>query len=134
MTDFGLARITDESLLSRTGDFAGTYAYMSPEQVAARRIGLDHRTDVFSLGVVLYEMLAMRRPFDGDTAAQVGHQIMQKDPPGLRSLRSLIPRDLDVIVGKCLEKDRDRRYDSMAAVAQDLRRHLGNGVCPRVTP
>lgn len=126
VTDFGLARITDESLLSRTGDFAGTYAYMSPEQVAARRIGLDHRTDVFSLGVVLYEMLAMRRPFDGDTAAQVGHQIMQKDPPGLRSLRSLIPRDLDVIVGKCLEKDRDRRYDSMAAVAQDLRRHLGN--------
>lgn len=126
VTDFGLARITDESLLSQTGDFAGTYAYMSPEQVAARRIGLDHRTDVFSLGVVMYEMLALRRPFEGDTAAQVGHQIVQKDPPELRSLRSRIPRDLEVICGKCLEKDRDRRYATMADLAADLRRHLAS--------
>jgi tetratricopeptide (TPR) repeat protein len=126
VTDFGLARITDESLLSQTGDFAGTYAYMSPEQVAARRIGLDHRTDVFSLGVVMYEMLALRRPFEGDTAAQVGHQIVQKDPPELRSLRSRIPRDLEVICGKCLEKDRDRRYTTMADLAADLRRYLSS--------
>ncbi|MDB2576147.1 serine/threonine-protein kinase [Planctomycetota bacterium] len=126
VTDFGLARITDESMLSKTGDFAGTYAYMSPEQVAARRIGLDHRSDIFSLGIVLYEMLSMRRPFDGDSAAQVGHQIMQKEPLELRSLRSRIPRDLEVICGKCLEKDRDRRYASMADLASDLRRHLSS--------
>lgn len=59
ITDFGLAGITDESELSQTGDFAGTYAYMSPEQVAARRAGIDHRTDIFSLGSILYEMLTL---------------------------------------------------------------------------
>ncbi|MEQ1893526.1 MAG: serine/threonine-protein kinase, partial [Planctomycetota bacterium] len=62
VTDFGLARITDEAALSQTGEFAGTYLYMSPEQAMARRMGLDHRTDVFSLGVVLYELLTLRRP------------------------------------------------------------------------
>ncbi len=125
-TDFGLARITDEARLSVTGEFAGTYCYMSPEQVAARRMGLDHRTDVFSLGVVLYEMLALRRPFDGDTTHQIAHQILQKNPPELRNLRSRIPHDLSVICGKCLEKDRDHRYASMADLAEDLRRFLAH--------
>jgi len=124
VTDFGLARITDESALSVTGDFAGTYFYMSPEQAAGKRLGLDHRTDIFSLGVMLYEMLALRRPFEGDTAHQVAYQILLKDPPDLRSFRSRIPGDLAVICGKCLEKDRDRRYATMAEVAADIRRHL----------
>ncbi|MEE8468368.1 MAG: serine/threonine-protein kinase, partial [Planctomycetota bacterium] len=126
VTDFGLAKITDETALSVTGDFAGTYAYMSPEQVAAKRAGLDHRTDVFSLGVVLYEMLTLRRPFDGDTSAQVAQQILMKDPPDPVSVRSRIPRDLAVICGKCLEKDVDRRYQTMAELAADIRRHLGH--------
>lgn len=126
VTDFGLARLTDESALSQTGEVAGTYAYMSPEQVTARRSGLDHRSDVFSLGIVLYEMLSLQKPFVGDTAAQVGFQIMNADPPALRSLRSRIPQDLEVICGKCLEKDRDRRYASMAELALDLRRHLNS--------
>jgi len=126
VTDFGLAKLTDESALSVTGEFAGTYWYMSPEQVAAKRMGLDHRTDIFSLGVVLYEMLAQRRPFDGDTTHQVAEQVMTIDPPDLRTVRSRIPRDLAVITAKCLEKARDRRYATMADLAADLRRYLAN--------
>jgi serine/threonine protein kinase/formylglycine-generating enzyme required for sulfatase activity len=126
VTDFGLARITDESALSATGDFAGTYFYMSPEQVTARRMGLDHRTDVFSLGVVLYELLALRRPFEGDTSHQVAAQIVTKDPPDVRTIRSRVPRDLAVIAGKALEKDRDKRFQTMRDFAADLRRHLAD--------
>ena len=126
VTDFGLAKLTDESALSVTGDFAGTYWYTSPEQVAARRMGLDHRTDIFSLGVVLYEMLSQRRPFDGDTTHQVAEQVLTFEPPDLCTVRSRIPRDLAVITAKCLAKARDRRYATMAELAADLRRHLGN--------
>lgn len=124
--DFGLARITDEAALSTTGDFAGTYLYMSPEQALAKRMGIDHRTDIFSLGVVLYELLAQRRPFGGDTPHQVAEQIVTHDPPDLRTLRSKIPRDLAVIAGKALEKARDKRFQSMREFAADLRRHLAN--------
>lgn len=126
ITDFGLARITDETALSRTGDFAGTYSYMSPEQVAARRMGLDHRSDIFSLGVVLYEMLALRRPFEGDTSHQIAEQILTHAPPDLRKIRSRIPTNLAVICGKALEKDRNRRYARSSDFADDLRRHLAN--------
>ncbi|MEQ1893527.1 MAG: SUMF1/EgtB/PvdO family nonheme iron enzyme, partial [Planctomycetota bacterium] len=126
VTDFGLARITDEAALSQTGEFAGTYLYMSPEQAMARRMGLDHRTDVFSLGVVLYELLTLRRPFEGDTTHQVAEQILYRDPPDPRTIRSRIPRDLAVIAGKALEKERDKRYATMQELAADLRRHLAD--------
>jgi len=126
VTDFGLAKIMDETAVSRTGDFAGTYAYMSPEQVAAKRVGIDHRTDVFSLGVVLYEMLTLRRPFEGDTSRQLAQQILMRDPPDPRAIRSRVPRDLAVIAGKCLEKDVLRRYQTMAELAADLRRYLSD--------
>ncbi|NOT30839.1 MAG: SUMF1/EgtB/PvdO family nonheme iron enzyme, partial [Planctomycetes bacterium] len=126
VTDFGLARLTDEAALSVTGDFAGTYLYMSPEQAMAKRMGLDHRTDVFSLGVVLYELLALRRPFEGDTSQQVAEQIVTKDPPDPRTLRSKIPRDLAVIALHALEKERDKRYATMQSFAADLRRYLAN--------
>jgi WD40 repeat protein len=126
VTDFGLARIVDEQALSHTGDFAGTYFYMSPEQVAAKRAGLDHRTDVFSLGVVLYEMLCLQRPFQGDTEHQIAEQILIKEPPPLRAIRSKVPRDLAVICGKAMEKDRDKRYQSMGDLAADLRRWLSS--------
>jgi len=126
VSDFGLARITDETALSESGELAGTCSYMSPEQVRASRSGIDHRTDVFSLGIVLYELLALRRPFEGDTTHQVVTQILNLDPPDLRTIRSKVPRDLAVIVGKALEKDRDKRFQTMGELAADLRRHLAN--------
>lgn len=126
LMDFGLARLMDETALSITGELAGTYNYMSPEQVAAKRPGIDHRTDIFSLGVVLYELLALRLPFEGDTSHQIANQIMFKDPPELNSIRSRVPRDLAVITGKCIEKDRDRRYGTAREVAAELRRFLAH--------
>ncbi|MCP3914967.1 MAG: protein kinase [bacterium] len=126
VTDFGLARITDESVISRTGSLVGTPHYMSPEQVSADQRSLDHRTDVFSLGVVLYELLTLRRPFQGDTWQQLESQILNRDPDDPRVVRSRIPRELAVIVGKALEKDRDLRFQSMSELASDLRRFLAH--------
>jgi len=126
VTDFGLARITDESAMSQSGDLAGTYYYMSPEQVAAKRSLIDHRTDVFSLGVVMYEMLTLQRPFQGDTAQQVTRKIQEQDPLDMRELRSRIPRDLAVICGRALEKDQKHRYSSMAELAADIERYMSN--------
>ena len=126
LTDFGLARVSDDSLLSMTGDFAGTWSYMSPEQVTAKRMGLDHRTDVFSLGIVLYELLALRRPFEGDTTHQIAEKIISFDPPDASKVRSQCPRELAVICGKALEKAPGQRYQSVAEFAADLRRHLAN--------
>ncbi|HEX6884600.1 MAG TPA: bifunctional serine/threonine-protein kinase/formylglycine-generating enzyme family protein [Planctomycetota bacterium] len=124
VTDFGVARIADEGSLSLTGEVVGTCFYMSPEQATARKDALDHRTDVFSLGAVLYELLTLRRPFTGDTTVQVLQNILTVDPPDPRTIRSRVPRDLVVIVGKALEKERERRYASMAELAADLRRYL----------
>jgi WD40 repeat protein/serine/threonine protein kinase len=126
LTDFGLARITDEQALSRTGDFAGTYYYMSPEQVTARRMGIDHGTDIFSLGVVLYELLTLRRPFEGDTTHQICEKIVTWDPPDPRRVRSQCPGELGVICGKAMQKARGERYATMAEFAEDLRRHLAH--------
>ena len=124
LTDFGLAKITDESALSRTGDFAGTYFYMSPEQVTAKRAGIDHRTDVFSLGVVMYEMLSLMRPFTGDTTQQVARKILFDDPPDIRRLRSRTSFDLCVICSKAMEKNPARRYQTMREFGDDLRRYF----------
>ena len=126
MADFGLAKLVDENSLSVAGDVAGTYFYMSPEQVATKRAGLDHRTDIFSLGVVLYEMLTLVRPFEGDTTEQVAQKILWEEAPNPTTIRSKVPRDLAVICGKAMEKDPGRRYQTMAELAADLRRHLAN--------
>ena len=126
VADFGLAKLVDENSLSVAGDVAGTYFYMSPEQVATKRAGLDHRTDIFSLGVVLYEMLTLVRPFEGDTTEQVAQKILWEEAPSPTTIRSKVPRDLAVICGKAMEKDPGRRYQTMAELAADLRRHLAN--------
>jgi hypothetical protein len=124
ISDFGLALVRDESLTD--GDARGTVAYMSPEQLGAKRATIDHRTDVFSLGVVLYEMLTLRKPFAGDSTAQIAFQITQYDPPDPRGLRSRLSSDLAVIAGRALEKESSRRYASMAELASDLRRWLAD--------
>src|SRR4030095_7853423 len=98
----------------------GTLAYMSPEQ--ARGEDLDARTDLFSFGVVLYEMAVGRIPFEGPTPAMTYVALLQTEPPPPSTLRTDIPLDLDRIVRKALEKDRNYRYQTAAELRTDLRR------------
>ncbi len=124
--DFGLARVVDELSESEHSRIVGTYYYMSPEQASARSIAIDHRSDEFSLGAVLYEALTLKRPFEGDTGEQILDRIRHEDPIDPREVRSLIPVELAVICGKMLQKRRADRYPSMAAFAADLRRFLAH--------
>lgn len=124
LTDFGLARIEDALERTRTGEFAGTPHYMSPEQAASQRLGIDHRTDIFSLGVTLYEMLTLVRPFDGTTSQQILTRILLHEPRDPRKVRREVPRDLAVIALKALEKKPESRYATMKDMAADLRRFL----------
>jgi WD40 repeat protein/tRNA A-37 threonylcarbamoyl transferase component Bud32 len=124
LVDFGLVR-EDESMdrsLTRSGDLAGTPAYMSPEQIRGDRAAIDRRSDVFSLGVTLYEALTLRLPFDAPTTAGVFQLILSgrfADPS--RASRP-VPRDLKVILETALESDRGRRYQTALAFGEDLRR------------
>ncbi|MEW6741322.1 MAG: serine/threonine-protein kinase [Planctomycetota bacterium] len=125
LTDFGLAR--DQGLLSltATGDFAGTPYYVSPEQARGGSSEVDHRADVFSLGVTLYELLTLHRPFDGETTREVIARILSAaEAPAPRSRNPFLPRDLDTICRTAMEKNRERRYQSAAELADDLRRFL----------
>ncbi len=128
ITDFGLARVEGALSLSRTGDFAGTPYYMSPEQAMSRRIGIDHRTDVYSLGVSLYETLTLNHPFDGETSQEVLKKIIFHEPSDPRKVNRRVPRDLAVICLKAMEKEQRHRYQTMAYLADDLRRFLDGEV------
>ena len=122
--DFGLAQDVERDLpaLTVTGDLVGTPAYMSPEQLAAQWVKLDRRTDVYSLGVSLFECLTLRRPFEGPTRDALYQAIMTKEAPDLRRLNPAIPSDLRVVVATAIEKDRNRRYQTAQDLAEELRR------------
>ena len=124
ITDFGLARMQADSSLTMTGDVLGTLRYMSPEQASARRGIVDHRTDVYSLGATLYELLTLRPACDGRDRAEVLHRIAFGDPRPPRSDNPFIPRDLETIVLKALAKDVSSRYPTAHDLADDLRRFL----------
>ncbi len=121
LLDFGLARLQGEMTLTLTGSLAGTPAYVAPEMLAARRIPIDHRADVYSLGVVLYELLTRRLPFEGETTQRLYKQILMDDPPAPRRSNPAIPRDLEAVCLKAIEKDSERRYAAVAEFAADLR-------------
>ncbi|MFH1998832.1 MAG: serine/threonine-protein kinase, partial [Planctomycetota bacterium] len=105
LTDFGLSKVIDAPAISGSGDIAGTPFYMAPEQVLSRRLGeIDHRADIFSLGVTLYEMLTLVRPFDGDSSHEVLRKIILTDPRDPRKVNRRVPRDLAVICLKAMEK------------------------------
>ncbi|MFB3112692.1 MAG: protein kinase, partial [Gemmatimonadales bacterium] len=120
--DFGLARFEGEKSLTLTGDLLGTPMYMSPEQARRRQIPVDHRTDIYSLGATLYEVLTHRPPFQGEDHRDTLSQIIEQDPQPLRRVDPAIPRDLGTIVLKCLRKNARDRYDTAQALAEDLRR------------
>src|SRR5580704_1128607 len=126
--DFGLAKVTTsekpspdsvtETQVTDPGAVLGTASYMSPEQVRAKPV--DQRSDIFSLGCVLYEMLGGKRPFRGDTAADTMSAILKQEPPDLTSLDPTLPPALDRIVRHCLEKNPDDRFQSARDLAFDL--------------
>ena len=124
VTDFGLARVEDALALSRTGDFAGTPFYMSPEQIRGDRSKIDRSTDVYSLGVTLYEAITCRRPFRAETTLALLEKVLGEEPRDPRALNAMIPRDLATICLTAMEKDPNRRYATMEALAEDLRRYL----------
>jgi serine/threonine protein kinase len=124
VNDFGLARMLEQPGMTMTGEFVGTPAYMSPEQITAGRAPLDHRTDIYSLGATLYELLTLQRPFLGERRDEVIAQIMHKEPKSPRRINRKVPLDLETICLKAMEKDPDRRYQTAGAMAEDLRRYV----------
>ncbi|MHC5080394.1 MAG: protein kinase domain-containing protein [Planctomycetota bacterium] len=127
VTDFGLAKDTrSDSGLTHAGTLVGTPKYMSPEQAEARLDAVDARSDVYGLGATLYTMLAGVPPFEGPTILHIIKQVLQADPVPLRKRNPAVPRDLETICFKALEKDPARRYASAGELEEDLRRFLEN--------
>lgn len=122
ITDFGLAYLTDEPHVTVSGEIIGTPAYLSPEQVRGGIGAIDHRTDIYSFGVTIYELLTRRRPFSGETRDQLFYSICRDAPRPPRKLDPSIPVDLDTICLRAIEKQPARRYPSAAMLAEDLRR------------
>lgn len=120
LLDFGLALDPDSASISRTGQFHGTLHYVSPEQIRGRKDEVDGRSDVWSLGVTLYECLTGRVPFPGGTTQAVLHWILHEEPIAPRRLEPALAGDVETVVLKALEKERERRYESAAAFAADL--------------
>src|SRR4029434_7353496 len=106
-----------------SGDIVGTPQYMSPEQARRKKVPVDHRTDVYSLGATLYEMLTLQPPFRGKDHNDTLSQIIENDPAEPRKLNQRVPRDLETILLKCLRKDAGDRYGTAEALAQDLQRY-----------
>jgi WD40 repeat protein/serine/threonine protein kinase len=124
VTDFGLAHMQSGAHLTMTGDLVGTLRYMSPEQALAKRVVVDHRTDVYSLGATLYELLTLEPAFGGNDRQELLRQIAFEDPRPPRRWHKAIPAELETIVQKAMEKQPRERYATAAALAEDLRRFL----------
>lgn len=116
--DFGLAKILDASVLTREGEMLGTPAYMSPQQAIGEAI--DHRSDIFSLGVVLYELLTGKLPFTGDYEMAVLYAVLNEEPIGIRELNSEIPKALEQVILKALAKELQQRYQNTEEFIGDL--------------
>jgi serine/threonine-protein kinase len=119
ITDFGIARMRSAEVKTQTGIVLGSPRYMSPEQVAGKRA--EPRSDMFSLGVILYEMLTGKPPFTGEDVTSVMFQIMNLVPPPPSSINTRVPEILDFIVAKAIAKSLDDRYSSAEEFAKDLR-------------
>jgi serine/threonine-protein kinase len=131
VADFGLAKAIEGEDLTHTGDIVGTIRYMAPERFRGR---CDARADVYALGLTLYEMLALRPAFDQTDRQALMQQVMEEEAPRLRTLHPTVPRDLETVVHKAIEKDPAGRYPTAAALAEDLALYLdGKPVRARAT-
>jgi serine/threonine protein kinase len=126
ITDFGLAQLQTDSGLTQPGDMLGTFRYMSPEQASGKAVVLDQRTDIYSLGLTLYELLTLERGLQGETREQLLYQIGYVDPRPPRSIDPAIPPELETILAKATAKEPAERYATARAMADDLRRFLQN--------
>ena len=125
VSDFGLARrLEGGTALTQSGVVMGTPSYMAPEQARGQAQASGPAVDVYALGAILYELLTGRPPFRGETAAATLQEVITRDPVPPSRLNARVPRDLETICLKCLEKDPRRRYSSAQALADDLRRCL----------
>ena len=124
VADFGMADVQGDAGLTMTGDLPGTLRYMSPEQAAGKRALIDRRTDVYSLGATLYELLALQPAIVGSDRAEIVRRIAEEEPEPLRRLNPAVPVDLATIVTKALSKEPARRYETAWQLAQDLERYL----------
>jgi serine/threonine protein kinase/Flp pilus assembly protein TadD len=120
LTDFGLAKLRGTVLKTKTGSTLGTAAYMSPEQVRGEEV--DNRSDIFSFGVVLYELVTSHLPFQGEYEAALSYSILNENPPSIKSLRPDAPQALEKIINRCLEKDKTKRYQRADEIVADLRK------------
>jgi tetratricopeptide (TPR) repeat protein len=126
VADFGLARTIDDVGMTRTGELLGTVRYMSPEQALARRSPVDHRTDVYSLGATLYELLTLEPAFPGDDVATLVRDVATKEPVPPRRINPAIPRDVETVVLKAMSKEASARYATAQEMADDLARVLAD--------
>ena len=127
VVDFGLATVSGEEKLTKTGSTLGTVGYMSPEQVQGKEI--DHRSDLFSVGIILYEMLTGRRPFEGDNDAAISRSITDITPEPIERYKSGTTSELQQVIGKALSKDPSLRYQHADGIISDLKRaQLGASV------
>jgi len=127
--DFGLAKAAQRTMLTKSGTTLGTMPYMSPEQAQGSTV--DHRTDIWSLGVVIYEMVTGQRPFKSEYDTALVYSIVNEDPEPVTGLRSGVPMELERIINKCLEKDPEERYQHSNDLIVDVRkveRELSSGV------
>jgi WD40 repeat protein/serine/threonine protein kinase len=124
VTDFGLARLGSDPGLTMTGDLLGTIRYMSPEQALAKRVVVDARTDLYSLGVTLYELLTLERAYPGKSREEVLRQIAFEEPRPPRHLNSAVPAELETIVLKAMAKNPEERYATAQELADDLKSFL----------
>ncbi|HRI66167.1 MAG TPA: protein kinase [Polyangium sp.] len=127
VVDFGLARDIASTGASTQNGIVGTPAYMSPEQAEGNTAVLDRRTDVYSLGATLYDLIAGRTPFVGSNALTLLTKVMYEDAPALGKIRKGVPKPLETVVMTCLQRDPGRRYESARALGDDLQRFLDGG-------
>ena len=124
IADFGLAKSADEESVTMTGSFLGSLRYVSPEQAMAKRVRVDHRTDIYSLGATMYELLCFQPAFPGTDDKEILGAIIARDPIHPRKITHTAPPELETICMKTLEKSPEARYATSRALAEDLRRYV----------